>query len=281
MSARGKSMAKALLRNLRQFENKIALAICAVLILIGAGLILKALIGSQFMNSDQSPRKAVLDLPHLKRKNFIPTSPLNPATARPSGGSKQQVAGAEAEEEENDSTHLNRREEESVATFLHSFSAFANESLRHDEWYHQLKNLGLEPEIAENSNEDTGRMLIIRTEKSMEGTRYLHAQFFEDENGDLFAQHLSFEIRPSSNSEQVALQKIQEIFGGIGEPTSQSKGFREWKTKNCLTVWMKTMAKEDFENDPDNAYEYPQDVGSIKVAQELDPHCHESEPHQQ
>jgi|GEM_PF-6691807 len=271
----------ALSKILKHSKHRLAAAASLVLILIGAGLILKTLFGSHFGAKDQS-RKAVLDLPHLKRKNFIPSAPMNPAAARLTGNSNQlAAAGVETEEEENDGSQLNRREVESVATFLHSFSSFANESLRHDEWFHQLKNLGLEPEIAENSNEDTGRMLIIRTEKSMEGTRYLHAQFFEDENGDLFPQHLSFEIRPSSNSEQIALQKIQDIFGGIGEPTSQSKGFREWKTKNCLTVWMKTMSKEDFENDPDNAYEYPQDVGSIKVAQELDPHCHESEPHQQ
>lgn len=60
----------------------------------------------------------------------------------------------------------------------------------------QLENKKLSPYRSLDKNEDIGDMHMIRTHKSLRGTRYFHAQFFSDQHKDsLFVQHISFEVK--------------------------------------------------------------------------------------
>lgn len=140
----------------------------------------------------------------------------------------------------------------------------------------QLERAGLKPEAAVDENSDTGKMVTVRTGDALPGTRYFHAQFFEDEHGRMQAQHISFEVRPGPDSEEVAQNLIRKTFVGIGKPTTERGCFREWKTKGCKTVWMKCLSAEDMTDHPFNAYDPARDKGTILVAQQDDPHCHEA-----
>lgn len=172
---------------------------------------------------------------------------------------------------------LSEIEVASVNYYVDTFLALHGDRISPQALQKNLDRAGLAPKEYVNSNDSTGKMVIVRADGTIPGTRYLHAQFFEDGEGGYIAQHISFEIRPSPNSEEIAMDAIQRAFGGVGDPTYSSEGFKEWKTKNCKTIWLKVAkTKEDLEDDVFNAHSYPADLGMTTVAMEDDPHCHES-----
>ena len=136
-----------------------------------------------------------------------------------------------------------------------------------------LDKAGLKPVVSQDFNEDTGKMLIMRTNEVMEGTRYFHAQYFEDENKKPFLQHMSFEVQPAPDAMDNATRAIEKAFGDLGKPDTEKSDYRKWKTDNGYVVWIKKMGKEDLKGDPYNAYT-KDDVGTIRVAVEEDPHAH-------
>lgn len=145
----------------------------------------------------------------------------------------------------------------------------------------ELAMAGLKPVVAKDVNDATGTMIQIRTEKSLPGIRYYHAQYFEDENKTLFPQHISFEVRPSgdgmreaSAALEAALKAAEAKWGKLGTPITKTESLAEWRLKGGYMAWIKKMGVEDLENDRFNAHELPQDAGLYKVAIELIPEHH-------
>ena len=231
------------------------------------------------------------------RKDFKPGAPMSPASSSsssaggsgasgwslPTGASGTAVNEAleepatvvDARVREELKKPLSPKEVEAVTDLMSVLVHHNADGTSPAELVKQLERAGLTPETAIDANEDTGKMVTIRTADSLPGTRYFHAQFFEDEHGRMNAQHISFEVRPGPDSDEVAQSLIRKTFVGIGKPTTErADGFREWKTKGCKTVWMKRLKKEDMIDHPFNAYEPARDEGTILVAQQEDPHCH-------
>lgn len=134
-----------------------------------------------------------------------------------------------------------------------------------------LTSSGLEVVATKDTNPYTGSMTVIRTNNVLPGTRYFHAQVFTDENGTPFVQHMSFEYRPSENAFAEAVAAAKRSFGLTKVADVRKDGFYSWNTDDGYIIWVKRMNKEDFVNDPFNAYT-DKDIGTIKVAKEIEIH---------
>jgi hypothetical protein len=135
-----------------------------------------------------------------------------------------------------------------------------------------------QPVVTQNFNPDTGKMLIVRTGEALPGTRYFHAQFFEDENKQPYLQHMSFEFRPGPDAMDKAVKAVESQFPGLGKPSIKNADYIQWQTKNDYIVWVKRMSAEDLKDDPFNAHTKA-DAGTIKAAVEQEVHDHEDDSH--
>jgi hypothetical protein len=154
-------------------------------------------------------------------------------------------------------------------TLLH----FASSSAQKSELLDQLKTLKLKPIEAINSNAETGSMSIIRTKKTLLGTRYIHAQYFGKR-----LQHMSFEFQKGPKAFDNAIKSIMSVFNVDCEMKRKSSGFISCSTKNGYVVWVKRMEKEDLKDDPFNAYS-DDDIGTIRVAVEQEIHGDDHDDH--
>ncbi len=137
----------------------------------------------------------------------------------------------------------------------------------------RLQALNLQPNLYQDSNPDTGTLSIVRTDKPLLGTRYFHAQYFSGGKQKLFLQHMSFEIPPNKDSLRTAAQIIKDTFGPLPPAHVQSPNMIAWLWKGKYTVWAMKMDKDSLVSDAFNAYT-ANDVGTVRIAIELDVHTH-------
>lgn len=148
-----------------------------------------------------------------------------------------------------------------------------------------LKNARLEPVVAKDFNNDTGKMLIIHTNKTLPGTRCYHAQYFEDEHKKNVVQHVSFQLRPNKGGMAEAkklleteLRKFEDKAGKLGKPTEDTPTFVSWNLKNNYSAWIKKLSAEDFKDgDPFCAHDPATDIGTFRVAIEEIPEDEDEE----
>lgn len=173
---------------------------------------------------------------------------------------------------------LTQSEIASVQKFMNLAFRYASPTEKPSALLNELEALSLAPVATQDFNEDTGKMVIIRTHETLEGTRYFHAQFFEDEQKRTFLQHLSFEIRPSPDAMDQAIKMIEEKLGAkvvpLQAPTSH---YALYKAPGDYIVWVKRLEYEDLKDDPFNARDPNTDIGTLRVAIEKDIHAHEND----
>ncbi len=155
-------------------------------------------------------------------------------------------------------------------------SQFARPDSQAKDLIEQLQRSDEQPVVTRDANADTGEMVIVRTQKPLEGTRYFHAQYFSDEQGKGFVQHMSFEFQPGEHAMEDAASAVLSSFPELGTPQTSPNGFVRWNLNENYIVWIKRMTAEDLQDDPFNAYTSA-DVGTIRVAVELEIHEHEDE----
>lgn len=142
------------------------------------------------------------------------------------------------------------------------------------DFVNKLVRLGFQPMVAkDSSDEGIGSMIVVRTKNALPGTRYFHAQFFTDENGQFFPQHISFEFRPSQSMGDV-VASLESRFGKLGRPTTNDGVWMTWKLPNDYSLWIKRLEPADLDGNPYNAYS-PGDVNTLRVAIEKDVAGHE------
>lgn len=162
-------------------------------------------------------------------------------------------------------------ERQSLDTMTKTLAAFARPGRSVQDLVSFLQRAQTEPRLIENRNEVTGGMMIVRTGHLFPGTRYFHAQFFESEKKGYFPQHMSFEFKPGPSSMPQAVESVRQSFQIQGKPTIANADFMQWNLGQGYVVWIKKMGVEDLSNNPFNAYTQA-DIGSIRVAVELNPH---------
>lgn len=134
----------------------------------------------------------------------------------------------------------------------------------------ELKDLGLAPKITTNENPDTGTMKVLRSQNSIPGLRYFHAQIFND-NGKDFIQHVSFEYRPGEKSFKEVITSLIKTYQLTKAPEVLSANFVMWKIDDSHILWAKKLGKEELINDPIYPHD-ESDIGTIKVAIEQEIH---------
>ncbi len=137
--------------------------------------------------------------------------------------------------------------------------------------YQALQTSRQEPILAKNKNPYTGEMVVIRTKSPLPGTRYFHGQFFEASTGGHYIQHMSFEFKPSPQALGEANAVLLEAFPGLGEPIRQSDSMIVYRLNDKYNLWMKVLGADELQDSPLNAYG-PEDVGSVRVALEMEVH---------
>lgn len=135
----------------------------------------------------------------------------------------------------------------------------------------RLRSSGQQPLVARDRNEFTGEMTIVRTKSPPAGTRYFHAQYFSDDKGGSLPQHVSFEFKPGPRAFDDAVAAVKKAFPALGEPEVSKDDFIQWPLKDGYVVWIKKLGAEDVADDTMNPRS-PEDVGTIWVAVELNPH---------
>ncbi len=164
-----------------------------------------------------------------------------------------------------------KSEDMALDAFAEVLSIYNKSPINYEPLLEQLENWQLGPKIAKDSNPYTGTMAVIRTNKTLPGTRYFHAQYFSDENGENHLQHMSFEFRPGPNAFNNAIERVRKQFSLSAEPNYRREDFVSWNLPNGYIIWIKKMGKEDLKDDPYNAYTI-EDNGTIRVAMELEIH---------
>lgn len=173
----------------------------------------------------------------------------------------------------NEKLSQEQKEVEALNRYARALYIFSSNDQRPEALVKKLTEAGLKPLVVQDFNEVTGKMVVIRTDETLPGTRYFHAQYFEDENKQPFLQHMSFEFRPSEKSFDESVAAIQKQFPSqqLGQAHRCTDDFTAWEWGQ-MTVWCHKMSKEDIENtDPTRAHG-PEDVGTIRCAAEQNPH---------
>lgn len=173
---------------------------------------------------------------------------------------------------------LSQEESRSVESLLGLFAKFETVGKSPALLVSALREIGLEPKISIDSNEETGSLTIIRTENALPGTRHYHAQLFENEDGTTYIQHQSFEIRPGPDAMEQAISFIRQHFKVGEKPKYQSKDYVLWATGDGRVVSAKRLSAEDLDNSHFNA-RFKDDIGAVWVVSEEDPHGGEGEDH--
>ncbi|MCO4794060.1 MAG: hypothetical protein KC493_10125 [Bacteriovoracaceae bacterium] len=173
-------------------------------------------------------------------------------------------------------------EENSLSSLAEVLTIFGNSPIGYEPLVDQLRDWDLEPVVAKDTNQYTGTMAVIRTKSTLPGTRYFHAQYFSDENGENHLQHMSFEFRPGDGAFQKAKDYVVKKFKLKSKPAMDKPDFASWNIPNGYLVWVKVMGPEDLKDDPFNAYTI-KDKGTIRVAMELEihdgPSSHDADAH--
>jgi hypothetical protein len=170
---------------------------------------------------------------------------------------------------------LSAAEKASVALLVDEFLVAWGKEVNPGMYIQSLKSLGLKPQLAVDANPYTGAMAVIRSVNALPGTRYFHVQMMGDDKASMHMQSISFEVRAAKDSEKSVIEALQKTFSGLGEPSYEREGFKEWRLQDCLIVWIKVLGENDLKDHPLNAYNVPKDIGTLRVTQEEDQHCHE------
>lgn len=166
-------------------------------------------------------------------------------------------------------------EKKSLETMVETLLEFGLKDRHITELVKTLKFAGQKPFVTRNSNPDTGALYFVRTQSPSPGTRYFHAQYMSDEDGKLFAQHISFEFRPGKDSFNLAEQTLKQLYPGLGKPKKdEGTLIKSWSLEDGMHAYIQTITKEEIASGhPYNAY-VPEDVGTVRIGIEVDIHGH-------
>ena len=247
-----------------------------IIIILGLGYYLS----QSFLSSKQEDSEELhQDHKHEEKENVTSSSPLKTSVKTLPNTSKTVTANHDGHDHGNSDegfevkvVEIPRDEAgESLLDLAEITSSFANREVDVDALKDTLTKRGLEVVSTVDSNPYTGSLTVIRTNNSLPGTRYFHAQVFTDENNKSFVQHMSYEYRPSENAFAEAVAAAKKTFGLTKVADVRKDGFYSWNTDDGYIIWIKRMEKEDLKNDPFNAYT-DADIGTVRTAKELEIH---------
>lgn len=157
-----------------------------------------------------------------------------------------------------------------LQTMVSMLSEFTKADANISDLLSHLESAEQKPTVTRDVNSSSGEMHVIRTRKPLSGTRYFHAQYFTNDNGEAFVQHMSVEFQPSPTALAEAITAVQKSFN-VGAPLVQTASYAKWMLGEGHIIWVKKMELEDLQDDPFNAYT-ESDRGTIRLAVEAEIH---------
>jgi hypothetical protein len=169
-------------------------------------------------------------------------------------------------------TSLSNEEKKSLIAMSAAMAEAVTNEADMDKFVEKLSMLKMNPVIMKDENPYTGVMNVVRTKSVLPGIRYVHAQYFTDEDGVKNLGHISFELRPGKDSEAAAQKIAQMQFNINSKPTSQTKNMTVYNVGDRV-VWIKVLDKEEVSKpNPINAYDPAKDVGTVRIVSEPEIH---------
>jgi hypothetical protein len=165
-------------------------------------------------------------------------------------------------------TPLEEGEKKSIATLMNLLSRPDEVGKSPRALFDALAQAGLKPVAAKDSNDYTGTLWTVRTDNALPGTRYFHAQLFGE--GETHMQHVSFEIRPGSDSMNQAAELVRQANPDLGRPEIERDDYILWKKKGGKVISVKRLGAEELRDSRFNAHA-PEDTGTIWVTSEDEP----------
>jgi hypothetical protein len=163
-----------------------------------------------------------------------------------------------------------RRPQDGLITMVEVLSQFSKSETGVNDLIDHLNRLEQKPVVTRDANPFSGEMHVVRTRKPLLGTRYFHAQYFTNDEGQAFVQHMSVEFKASPTAMDEAVASVQKSFG-LPAPKPRTANYAQWKLSDGHILWVKKLNNEDLQDDPFNAYTSA-DVGTIRVAVEAEIH---------
>ncbi len=160
--------------------------------------------------------------------------------------------------------------QENLSTMTDILSQFSKLENGVNDLLAHLNRLEQNPVVTRDENPFSGEMHIVRTRKPLSGTRYFHAQYFTNDQGQAFVQHMSVEFKSSPTAMDEAVASVQKSFN-LPAPKSRSESYAQWRLGDGHILWVKKLTDEDLRDDPFNAYTSA-DLGTIRVAVEAEIH---------
>lgn len=162
---------------------------------------------------------------------------------------------------------------ENLQALTQAMADHTRSSRAFEDFIRYLADSGQQPRVYKESAVVLGDIYIVRTESPPPGTRYFHAIYEEEENGELVMRHMSFDYRAGEKSFKEAVQAIEKAFpdGKKRDREGSVSDFFVWELPDGYVVWVKKMVNDDIIDHPINAYT-EDDLGTIKVAIEINPH---------
>lgn len=177
-------------------------------------------------------------------------------------------ASASASEARLAEAPLNEGEKKSVATLVNLLARTDEVGKSPRALFDALGQAGLKPMAAKDTNDYTGTLWTVRTDNTLPGTRYFHAQLFGE--GETHMQHVSFEIRPGTDSMNTAVELVRQANPELGRPEIEREDYILWKKKGGRVISVKRLSAEELRDSRFNAHA-PEDAGTIWVTSEDEP----------
>lgn len=241
-------------------------------LLVGSFLCFLGALGLFFKSGSNSQSGSAEEIMAAVEKARTQKQDVNPAPyTQAKEEAKVEEKKSEEKVEKKTENRLNEKEQASVNTITKMLRAAVAQDISTKSFIELVKTTGLKPVASTNKDPDSNGLTTVRASNSLEGTRYFHAQFFAGDKIKDFPQHLSFEIRPSANSMEIASQMIETNFKGSAKLVETRADYKRWKTSTGQVIWAKVLDEEDVMESPINPRD-KNDIGTVWVAIEHEIH---------
>lgn len=173
---------------------------------------------------------------------------------------------------------LSIQEVESVNNIVKTISQAIAKRSNSTAFMKAVQALNLKPKYMDEGTTAVGSMVTVRTHDALEGTRYLHAQFTGVKNNADYLEHVSFQIRPGSDSFQKAVEILNQFLPKNKKVKESSSDYVLYNTDDGYVAWAKIATREDLKSNKYNASS-KEDVGSVIVTIEQEIHDMDEDGH--
>jgi hypothetical protein len=223
--------------------------------------------------SESSPKLADLIKKRAEKESGNSEHIHSPSTVGKIGAQKTDYIPVKIETSElAEFTSLSNEEKKSLIVMSAAMAEAVSNEADMDKFVEKLTILKMNPVIMKDENPYTGVMNVIRTKSVLPGIRYVHAQYFTDEDGVKNLGHISFELRPGKDSEAAAHKIVQKQFNINSKPTSQTKSMTVYNVGDRVVSIMVLDKQYVSEPNPINAYDPAKDEGTVRIASEPEIH---------